>query len=257
MNKKAKIVFFVLLIVGVSATFIAKKSLKEPCVFAAGVWECGKSGWSYGYCPGPTTGGWCSGCHVRTYCDDWRGNDDKVRHTICTCTDDSCTDGCPPLEPPPPPEPPEPPECIDIGLRVYDGTAAVSICAYNLTDVVDTPLRMVGTDGTTIYKVGLVDPSDPTATNYLINLPDGTIKALKAYSSSRGRFVCKRGPPKYGWTWIATITCQAKDGTTKTINSGANSVKFAKYLWNEVYIKYNDGSRSGQIELPPKSQFQS
>ena len=70
--------------------------------------------------------------------------------------------------------------------------------------------------------------------------------------------MCQYNIPKFNWTWIATITCRAADGTTHTINPGANAGWLARNLvWDTVYNEYNDGSRHGPIELPPRNIFES
>lgn len=68
---------------------------------------------------------------------------------------------------------------IDIGLRVFDGTATVAIAAWPLAEAGKSPLKIVARDGN-VYGIALVDPSDPNATKVRINTGSG-IKALRKY----------------------------------------------------------------------------
>ena len=68
----------------------------------------------------------------------------------------------------------------DIGLRLRDDGKDVPIAVRPEADLT-SPLR-IHKDGNN-YCIGLVDVGDPLATNMLINLPTGEIKAFKRYVS--------------------------------------------------------------------------
>ena len=70
--------------------------------------------------------------------------------------------------------PPESPP-IDIGLRVYDGTAIISI-ACEPAGTLTSPLRIRKNEVT--YGIVLVDPSDPNASKLKIQTSSG-VKALR------------------------------------------------------------------------------
>jgi len=69
------------------------------------------------------------------------------------------------------------PAYIDIGLRVYDGTAIISI-ACEPAGTLTSPLR-IAKNGI-IYGIVLVDPSDPDATGIRVQTSAG-VKALRKY----------------------------------------------------------------------------
>ncbi len=66
---------------------------------------------------------------------------------------------------------------IDIGLRVYDGTSAITI-ACEPQGTLTSPLR-ISKNGQT-YGIALVDPSDPMASKIRIQTSSG-IKALRKF----------------------------------------------------------------------------
>jgi hypothetical protein len=67
--------------------------------------------------------------------------------------------------------------CIDIGLRVYDGTATIRI-ACEPEGTLTSPLR-IAKNGT-IYGIVLVAPSDPHASRMRIQTSSG-VRALRKY----------------------------------------------------------------------------
>lgn len=140
----------------------------------------------------------------------------------------------------------------EIGLTVRDDGEDVLIAVKPVAGS-SSPLR-IHKDGQT-YGIELVGIGHPLATNVHIQTPNNGKKALKKYAPLRGRFVCKKDPPKYGWTWITTITCRTSDGGLKT-----KSYNYADHLsrevWDIVYEDHNNNSRSGSIRLPPKSKFE-
>ncbi|MBD3246743.1 MAG: hypothetical protein GF333_06995 [Candidatus Omnitrophica bacterium] len=140
----------------------------------------------------------------------------------------------------------------DIGFYFQDDGETVIVSGKPVAES-DSPLR-IHIGGQT-YGIELVEVDHPLASNMRIQTADGT-RALKIYSPLSGRFVCRRGPPKYNWTWIATLTCRAADGSTHTLNWGRSSHQISYRLWDIVYNDVNGGSRHGPIELPPRIRFE-
>ncbi|MBD3246742.1 MAG: hypothetical protein GF333_06990 [Candidatus Omnitrophica bacterium] len=140
----------------------------------------------------------------------------------------------------------------DIGLHFQDDGETVIVSGKPVAES-DSPLR-VHIGGQT-YGIELVEVDHPLASDMRIQTADGT-RALKIYSPLSGRFVCRRDPPKYSWTWIATLTCRAADGSTHTINYGKNSHRLAREVWDRVFHDINGRSRNGPIQLPRRGHFE-
>jgi len=72
---------------------------------------------------------------------------------------------------------------IDIGFRVNQGTQASPsierVAIENPADSVSSPLKLAKNG--IVYRVALVDPSDPLALNVRIRLPGNITKALRKY----------------------------------------------------------------------------
>lgn len=142
----------------------------------------------------------------------------------------------------------------DIGIRFRDGSTNVPIAVCSPTSVCPCTSALMVRKGDRNYHINLVNTGDALATKMRVQTPGGATRAAKRFTPpvASGSFTRESASPKFGKTWVASITCGCVDGTQRTIGTRSDGKSYpidvTAAVWNAIDTKHLNITKPSDYE---------